>query len=247
MADDFTVTAAGGWNVDKVVCYAYVSGSTATTSPFAAAGGTLKIWNGRPGDATSTVVFGDDTTNRLAPSADPAMYRVFNTTTPPPGTATGTTRRIWGLEFTVGTTLPAGTYWVDFGTSAAAFAPTNTHKGIRGSYITTARQLNILLNNQWAEAVDAGNPAACADIWHDMPFEVRGTAIATSCYANCDNSTLPPCLNVNDFNCFLNAYSAGDPYANCDSSTLPPILNVNDFQCFLNAYSASCPDPCAAH
>jgi hypothetical protein len=61
-----------------------------------------------------------------------------------------------------------------------------------------------------------------------------------ACYANCDQSTNPPILNANDFQCFLNKYAANDPYANCDNSTNPPILNANDFQCFLNAYAAGC-------
>jgi hypothetical protein len=60
------------------------------------------------------------------------------------------------------------------------------------------------------------------------------------CYPNCDGSTLPPILNVNDFQCFLNRFAAGESYANCDGSTLPPVLNVNDFQCFLNTYAAGC-------
>ncbi|MBL9030753.1 MAG: hypothetical protein JNM80_03485 [Phycisphaerae bacterium] len=61
------------------------------------------------------------------------------------------------------------------------------------------------------------------------------------CYANCDFSTVPPVLNVNDFQCFLNLYAAGRPDANCDGSTTAPMLNINDFQCFLNAYAAGCP------
>ncbi len=64
--------------------------------------------------------------------------------------------------------------------------------------------------------------------------------ICTACYANCDGSTIPPVLNVNDFACFLNAYAAGDPYANCDGSTTQPVLNVLDFACFLNQYAAGC-------
>jgi len=66
------------------------------------------------------------------------------------------------------------------------------------------------------------------------------TPVAPSCYANCDGSSIPPILNVSDFTCFLNRYSAGDSYANCDGSTVPPVLNVSDFTCFLNAYSAGC-------
>jgi hypothetical protein len=74
------------------------------------------------------------------------------------------------------------------------------------------------------------------------PFELRFTAIpAGPCYANCDASTLPPILNVNDFICFNNRFAAGDSYANCDASTVAPVLNVNDFTCFLNKYAAGCP------
>ena len=61
------------------------------------------------------------------------------------------------------------------------------------------------------------------------------------CYANCDLSTTPPALTVNDFACFLNRFAAGDPYANCDDSTTPPGMNVNDFICFLNRFIAGCP------
>lgn len=64
---------------------------------------------------------------------------------------------------------------------------------------------------------------------------------APACAANCDGSTAPPILNVNDFVCFNNLFAAGDPAANCDGSTAPPILNVNDFICFTNLFAAGCP------
>lgn len=66
-------------------------------------------------------------------------------------------------------------------------------------------------------------------------------APAQVCYPNCDGSTIPPVLNVNDFACFLNRYAAADPAANCDESTVPPVLNVADFMCFVNQYAAGCP------
>jgi hypothetical protein len=62
-----------------------------------------------------------------------------------------------------------------------------------------------------------------------------------SCYANCDQSTVAPVLNVQDFTCFLQRYAAGESYANCDSSTAAPVLNVQDFTCFLQRYAAGCP------
>jgi hypothetical protein len=61
------------------------------------------------------------------------------------------------------------------------------------------------------------------------------------CYANCDQSTVPPALNILDFGCFLNRFASADPYANCDGSTVPPALNVLDFNCFLNQFAAGCP------
>ncbi|MFN0133398.1 MAG: GC-type dockerin domain-anchored protein [Phycisphaerales bacterium] len=63
---------------------------------------------------------------------------------------------------------------------------------------------------------------------------------STPCYPNCDQSTVAPILNVNDFTCFLNKFAAGDSYANCDQSTVVPVLNVNDFTCFLNKFAAGC-------
>jgi glucose/arabinose dehydrogenase len=62
-----------------------------------------------------------------------------------------------------------------------------------------------------------------------------------SCYANCDDSTQAPVLNVLDFNCFINRFTANDVSANCDLSTAAPILNVLDFNCFLNRFVAGCP------
>jgi hypothetical protein len=66
-------------------------------------------------------------------------------------------------------------------------------------------------------------------------------AAGSACYANCDASTVPPVLNVNDFVCFQTRFAASDAYANCDGSTMPPVLNVNDFICFLTRFAAGCP------
>jgi hypothetical protein len=60
------------------------------------------------------------------------------------------------------------------------------------------------------------------------------------CYPNCDGSTTPPVLNVQDFACFLNNFAAAATQANCDHSTTPPVLNIQDFSCFLNAFAAGC-------
>jgi hypothetical protein len=103
----------------------------------------------------------------------------------------------------------------------------------------------------------SGIPSEAAWIWHDSgrngppPSPLVGSfnhdeylifrALGGStCYANCDNSTTAPILNVADFSCFLNHFAAGDTYANCDTSTTAPVLNVADFSCFLNRFAGGC-------
>jgi hypothetical protein len=99
---------------------------------------------------------------------------------------------------------------------------------------------------EWApDGPGAANPIGgwdgAPDFAADYTIVLNGTCyIGGSCYANCDNSSAPPILNANDFQCFLNKFATQDPTANCDNSTTPPTLNANDFQCFLNAYAAGC-------
>jgi hypothetical protein len=74
-------------------------------------------------------------------------------------------------------------------------------------------------------------------------IRIQPAATGPTCYANCDNSTTVPFLNVADFGCFLGKFAAGDAYANCDGSTIVPVLNVADFGCFLTKFAAGCSAP----
>lgn len=58
------------------------------------------------------------------------------------------------------------------------------------------------------------------------------------CYANCDNSSASPALNINDFICFMNKFSRQDPYTDCNGDR---VINVPDFMCFINKFAAGCP------
>jgi murein tripeptide amidase MpaA len=82
----------------------------------------------------------------------------------------------------------------------------------------------------------------------DVVVRVWGCA-AGACYANCDQSTAAPVLNIDDFSCFINRFALAQAlpheqqvadYANCDGSTVPPVLNVDDFGCFINAFALGC-------
>ncbi|MCA9279871.1 MAG: hypothetical protein H6815_05425 [Phycisphaeraceae bacterium] len=59
--------------------------------------------------------------------------------------------------------------------------------------------------------------------------------VDTTCYADCDQSGS---LNIFDYICFGNEYSAGSSYADCDGSGS---LNIFDYICFGNEYVNGCP------
>ncbi len=177
-ADNFTVPAGETWTIDQVAVYAYQTNFAGTTSPIT--GATLEIWNGVPGSAGSTVIFGDPTTNRLATSTDSLLWRIFNSAVPAPGTAPATNRRIWDTRINVSPALElsAGTYWISWNAQNAAlgalFFPPTTIPGIRGEPSWDARQFTA---TGWQNVIDVGNPdAAAPDIPLDFPFKLIGTS-----------------------------------------------------------------------
>jgi hypothetical protein len=74
-------------------------------------------------------------------------------------------------------------------------------------------------------------------------IRANATGGGSACYANCDQSTGVPFLNVADFTCFLQKFAQGNAYANCDNSTSNPVLNVGDFTCFLQKFALGCSAP----
>ena len=137
--------------------------------------------------------------------------------------------------------------------SNAAWTPAQTATDIVWSttpFATNANANAIRWGTLYNFRFDASTPpttgAATLGIFKPgtpTTISVPGLPVPTpiACYANCDNSTTAPALNVLDFSCFLNRFAAGDSYANCDHSTVVPVLNVLDFACFLNAFAAGCP------
>ena len=165
VADDFTVPA-GGWTISTITFYAYQTGSTTTTTINNA---NLRIWNGPPGQAGSSVVFGDTTTNRLAGSSWSSIYRVLDTG------LSDTNRPVMADVVTVNTTLPAGAYWLDWQTggtlSSGPWAPPVTILGQTGKPGANALQYTST-SGTWAAVVDSGTAQAP----QDFPFVIEGQA-----------------------------------------------------------------------
>jgi hypothetical protein len=124
--------------------------------------------------------------------------------------------------------------------SGAGTSATLSQLGGIGSLVLGPRSPTGTVTLYIAGRIDIdGTPSTADD--RDAFLALTVTAGPPSvCYPNCDGSTTPPVLNVMDFACFMNRYSAQDPYANCDGSTTPPVINVQDFTCFMNAYTIGC-------
>lgn len=104
IADEFTVPA-GGWTINQIEFFAYQSFETASTITAV----NLRIWDGPPGQTGSNVVFGDTSTNRMSQTADSGILRVLDTSS-----GSDSNRQIAVNVVDVFTTLPAGTYWLDW-------------------------------------------------------------------------------------------------------------------------------------
>ena len=177
IADDFTIPPGSNWQINSIDFFAYQSGYTGTASPFNTA--RVNIFKGDPSFAGSASVFGDDVTNRFASSEDAKMYRLFNSSVPAPGSATGTTRKIWKIRANIGKILTPGTYWIKYQlqniTSTANFLPSVTIPGSRGLASFNAKQLNAV-TGVWSSLVDDGDPVSAPDYTVDMPFVITFTS-----------------------------------------------------------------------
>jgi hypothetical protein len=185
-ADNFIVPVGQTWTINTVLVYGYQTNST--SNPFVAAN--LRIWNGRPGDAGATIIFGDTTTNRMGTPVDSTWFRVGNTLGGAGGVGaavTNTARKIWEIPLTVspGLALTTGNYWVDFQLNGGAngnFTPLIAIPGARSLPGWNARQF-IGTTSTWGDLIDIGEPAAVTppqpdevpDVIMEFAFKLDGS------------------------------------------------------------------------
>lgn len=220
LADNFRI--CGSWNLSKITFYAYSTGFTGVTSPFNDV--RLRIYNTDPSVGSPTPIFGDLTTNRFLASSFANMYRIFNA-------APGTTRKIWAVEATVNTTLPTGTYWLEWqlgNGGLSNFSPAVTIVGAATRPGFNAKQ--NALPNTWTNLVDGTPPGA-----QDMPFKIDYTTAActgTPTPGNTIASTASACpggaVSLSLQNCtpgsgvtyqWQSATAVGGPYTNITGAT----------------------------
>lgn len=155
VADDFTLSSTA--NIGAVVFYGYQTGST-TTSTITSVN--YQIWDGPPGQAGSSVVFGDTTTNRLLHSEFSNAYRVTETTHGDAG------RPIMRNVVSAGVTLGPGTYWIDWQTDGTlGSGPWVPPVTITGQ--TTTGNAMQSVGGTWNSITDGGT-----DTPQGLPFQL---------------------------------------------------------------------------
>ncbi len=166
-SDEFVIPDALGWQIDSCTLYGYQTGST-TTSTITAVN--LQIWDGSPDLPGSTVVFGDNATNRMASTDWSGIYRAAEST------AGDTTRPIMAQEITIDTVLGPGTYWLDWQTDgtlgSGPWAPPIT---INGQTVTGNGLVSVDDGATWASFVDGGLATA-----QGFPFFCDGSVISAA-------------------------------------------------------------------
>lgn len=160
VADDITLT--DDYEISEFRFYAYQTGSTTTST---ITGVTLRIWDGVPGAAGSTIVWGDATSNVMASTAWSTVYRDSEST------PDVTNRPIMESTVTpVGLTLVAGTYWLDWNFSGSlSSGPWQPPVAILGQ-ATTGDALQSLAGGAYNPLIDGGSLTP-----QGIPFQVYGT------------------------------------------------------------------------
>ncbi|TVQ81603.1 MAG: T9SS C-terminal target domain-containing protein [Flavobacteriales bacterium] len=159
MSDEFEMS--NSFSIDSIAFYIYITnGDTiSTVSSYS-----LQIWDGKPSDSTSTVVWGNTTTNVLSSTSFFNAYRMTEGSTLLNRPIMRSFVDVGGLQ------LNPGTYWLDWTCSliqGSAFAVPITIAG----QDTTGNSIRFFPNNNtWSEALDPGTNAP-----QGMPFQIYGT------------------------------------------------------------------------
>ncbi len=175
VADDFTISDPGGWQISSLYFYAYqTNGNTASSTINNV---NVRIWSGTPG-AGGTVVWGNTTTNLLqnpgSSSVWSGIYRSISTNL----VATNRPIQVQTLAFGdpnhPAITLAAGTYWLDWQTggtlTSGPWAPPVSILDLTNPPGANARQADPA--GAWLPVLDTGNSTP-----DEFPFIIEGTVI----------------------------------------------------------------------
>jgi subtilisin family serine protease len=194
-------------------------------------------------NADDPITTGQSRTYHLTVAPGEPTFNITMSFADPQGNPAATQDRINNLSLRV--TSPSQVqYWGNNGLVASNFSTSggaeNTRDTVENVFIQNPEPGDWTIEVLGTEVVGDGY-LADGTVNSAFALVATGGTAGAPCYANCDGSTVDPVLNVLDFNCFLDRFSAGDSYANCDGSTVAPVLNAMDFNCFLSSFAGGCP------
>ncbi len=185
LADDFMVPSGRVWSVASMNFYAYQTNSTNLST---ITGIYVRIWNGKPGEAGSGVIWGNLTTNRFESSSFTNVYRVLAAN----GGASRPCMKV--IAKTPGLMLTSGSYWVEWscvGTvslSGPWAPPVVTQDNVTGNAVQTndyGVTYNDVLYNNYAQ----GFPFLVNGYETIVPFMIIQNYTVPSGQTNCFNAT----------------------------------------------------------
>lgn len=167
VSDDFEVAAGQTWDIDQMTFFGYQKGSTTTSTMT----GLYVMIYANPTSSTDpttgTLVFGDDSTNRLSGSAFTNIYRMGETE----GFANNT-RPLMSIDAAVDVSLGEGHYAVVWAaTGSLGSGPTMTlvtYLGQGGKAGANASAYDTAFHGGWYDVVDDVHA-------QDFAFQVIGT------------------------------------------------------------------------
>lgn len=250
VAQQFTVPRGQSWRIDALRVFAYQPNASTITSPFS--GLNVRVWNGQPGDAASTIIGGDATKNVFAASTFTNVYRTFATAIEGSTQKADRSRAIWQIDSQpLSIVLTAGTYWMDWQVtssrgSRSAFVPTVTSPGARA--LESAGSLQLVpteFAQVWTPIADRGIGLSGQPIAQDLPFQLIGELIPTSIADIAgvgDAHHRDGQVDAEDLIAFQLAFFNGDPVAdfvgqNGKDSSPDGRVGESDLAAFLEAYA----------
>jgi hypothetical protein len=189
IADDFTIPAAEGWQIDQLTFFAYQTSAPISPSPIT--GIYYQIWDGPPDNPASSIIYGDLVTNRLLSSVSPNLQRDSGTN------LCTNNRYIFADVAGADVILTPGTYWIDWTTdgslASGPWAPPVTILG----QTTTGNALQY--TTAWEPALDSGVATQ-----QGMPFIIEGSinlsglelTPETASQKDCEKSDVTYSLNL---------------------------------------------------
>ncbi len=230
VADDFTVTDPNGWTISTITFFAYQTGST-TDSTITAVN--LRIWDGPPGQASSSVVFGNTSTNVLQSTTWSGIYRTGQ------ATLMATDRPIMADVVAVNTLLPQGNYWLDWQSAGSlASGPWAVPITVVDAAGTGNALQSVDGGTTYALATDGGSGAPLG-----MPFIIEGTGEGLSCPADTNGDGQ---VNVTDLINVISTWGTNGQGPGFDADVSPDgTVNVSDLIVVISGWGP-CPAPTRA-